>query len=251
MMSPDRLIMVTALPLLWCESSVSDTGPVTTTSRSHGPPAQRSRGRPPVPLERIIATATAIVDEQGADALSMRTLAQRLDSGTATLYRHFTSRAQLIAHVIDAVLGEADIDAAAARAMPWRQALEMGARTMFDVFREHPHVAPLLVERIPMGPNAMAGRELMIAVLLDAGFTPPLAAQAYATVARYVLGFAIQLGESPTGDAEDPDTWRAQDPRSYPATVAVADHLPLPLNREFTFGLEMILNGLAQVLDHG
>jgi AcrR family transcriptional regulator len=81
-----------------------------------------------VPVERIIAAATAIVDEDGAEALSMRTLAQRLDSGTATLYRHFRSRAQLIAHVIDTVLGEADIDAAAAREMPWRQAVESGAR---------------------------------------------------------------------------------------------------------------------------
>jgi hypothetical protein len=39
-----------------------------------------------VPLERIVATAARIVDEDGSDALSMRTLAQRLGSGTATLY---------------------------------------------------------------------------------------------------------------------------------------------------------------------
>ena len=38
-----------------------------------------------------------IIDEEGADALSMRSLAQRLDSGTATLYRHFPNRAALIA----------------------------------------------------------------------------------------------------------------------------------------------------------
>ncbi|WP_071288749.1 TetR/AcrR family transcriptional regulator [Mycolicibacterium llatzerense] len=203
-------------------------------------------------MERIIDAATAILDEDGAEALSMRTLAQRLDSGTATLYRHFRSRTQLIAHVIDAVLGEADIDAAAAREMPWRQAVASGARTLFEVFRTHPHVAPLLAERIPMGPNAMRQREVMIAVFLDAGFDPELAAQSYATVARFVLGFAIQLGEHPTDDdAELPETWRAQDPQSYPATVAVAAHLPVGLDREFSLGLELILNGLTQLLADG
>ncbi len=205
-----------------------------------------------MPVERIIDAATAILDEDGAEALSMRTLAQRLDSGTATLYRHFRSRTQLITHVIDAVLGEADIDAAAAREMPWRQAVASGARTLFEVFRTHPHVAPLLAERIPMGPNAMRQREVMIAVFLDAGFDPELAAQAYATVARFVLGFAIQLGEHPTDDdAELPETWRAQDPQSYPATVAVAAHLPVGLDREFSLGLELILNGLTQLLADG
>jgi AcrR family transcriptional regulator len=203
-----------------------------------------------MPVERIIAAATAIVDEHGAEALSMRTLAQRMNSGTATLYRHFKSRAQLIAHVVDAVLGEAVIPVPAARAVPWRQAAGARARALFSVFRAHPHVARLLVERIPMGPNAMNHRETMIAVLLDAGFSPALAAQAYATVARFVLGFAIQLAEPPTDDeAELAQTWRAQDPQSYPATVAVADHLPVGLEREFSFGLELILDGLTQLLD--
>ena len=51
----------------------------------------------------------------------MRTLAQRLDSGTATLYRHFTGRADLIAHVVDLVFGSVEIDAAKLSAMPWRR----------------------------------------------------------------------------------------------------------------------------------
>ncbi|MDT0323851.1 TetR/AcrR family transcriptional regulator, partial [Streptomyces millisiae] len=128
------------------------------TSRTGAKPEQnprRSRGRPPVPLDRIIATAIALLDEEGADALSMRNLAQRLDSGTATLYRHFTGRAQLVAQVIDSVLAEAHIDNKALDASTWQQACEALAHSLFDVFRRHPHVAPLLVEKIPIGPNAM------------------------------------------------------------------------------------------------
>ncbi|MFK0108449.1 helix-turn-helix domain-containing protein [Streptomyces sp. NPDC091217] len=54
---------------------------------------RRPAGRPPVPPDRIIAMALRIVDEEGTEALSMRALAERLGSGTATLYRHFGKRA--------------------------------------------------------------------------------------------------------------------------------------------------------------
>lgn len=211
---------------------------------------RRSRGRPPVPLDRIIATAIALLDEEGADALSMRNLAQRLDSGTATLYRHFTGRAQLVAQVIDSVLAEAHVDNEALDAVTWQQACEALAHSLFDVFRRHPHVAPLLVEKIPIGPNAMAQREQTIALLLKSGFAAPLAAQACATLARYVLGFATQLSPPDSDPADQDEIWQTLDPQVFPATVSVADHLPVPLEQEFTFGLELLINGLSQVAHH-
>ncbi|XUL90802.1 hypothetical protein ACQ86D_32705 [Streptomyces galilaeus] len=39
---------------------------------------RRAAGRPPVPPDRIVAMALRIVDEEGADALSMRALAEHL-----------------------------------------------------------------------------------------------------------------------------------------------------------------------------
>ncbi|WP_234796735.1 TetR/AcrR family transcriptional regulator [Mycolicibacterium porcinum] len=211
---------------------------------------RRSRGRPPVPLDRIIATAVALLDEEGADALSMRNLAQRLDSGTATLYRHFTGRAQLVAQVIDSVLAEAHIDNEALDAMTWQQACEALAHSLFDVFRRHPHVAPLLVEKIPIGPNAMAQREQTIALLLKSGFAAPLAAQTCATLARYVLGFATQLTPPDSAAADQDEVWQTLDPQAFPATVSVADHLPVPLEQEFAFGLKLLIDGLSQVAHH-
>jgi hypothetical protein len=40
--------------------------------------------------------------------------------------------------------------------------------------------------------------------------------------------------------------WNNLDPRQFPATVSVADHLPVPLDDEFAFGLELIIDGLSQ-----
>jgi AcrR family transcriptional regulator len=213
---------------------------------------QRSPGRPPVPPDRIVTAALQIVDEDGAQALSMRTLAQRLDSGTATLYRHFNSRADLIAHVVDLVSGSVEIDPVKLSKMPWQQACKAFARAMFDALRRHPNVAPLMAEDVPIGPNAMAARERLIALLLNNGFPPKLAARSYATLARYILGFAIQLG-SPRGALDDAglaQLFHDLDRAQFPATVKVSDHLPVPLDDEFAFGLELIIDGLTQTLAH-
>jgi AcrR family transcriptional regulator len=214
---------------------------------------RRSRGRPAVPLDRILAAALELLDEQGADALSMRSLAQRLESGTATLYRHFANRSELVATVVDHILGEVDIDVRTIAGLPWQQACISFAQHMFDALGRHGNVASLLIDDIPMGPNALANREVCLSVLLDNGFAPAAAAHAYATVARYVLGFAIQLSGSTaaTGqhDAEVSAAFHQLDPARYPATVAVADELPVPLEEEFTFGLQLIVAGLERL--HG
>jgi AcrR family transcriptional regulator len=212
--------------------------------------SRRSRGRPPIPLDRIVATALQIVDDDGAGALSMRTLAQRLDSGTATLYRHFTSRADLIAHVVDLVFGSIEIDPAKLSTMPWQEAGKTLAHAMFDTLRRHPNVPPLLDEDALIRPNALATREGLIAILLDHGFPSALAARSYATLARYILGFAIQL-TSPLADLDDAglaQVFHDLDPGQFPATVAVADSLPVPLEDEFAFGLELIIDGLTHEL---
>ncbi len=181
----------------------------------------------------------------------MRSLAQRLESGTATLYRHFGNRASLVAHVIDRVFGEVDLDRRALAELRWDRACQAVAQAMYDTLGRHPKIAPLLIEQTPTGPNAMVVREHCLAVLLGGGLPPALAARAYATLARYVLGFAIQLG----GSGNDADRERVSahfhdlPPGEFPATRATADSLPVPLEDEFAFGLELVVSGLRRLGD--
>lgn len=212
---------------------------------------RRTRGRPALPMERILGAAVELVDEQGPEALSMRSLAQRLESGTATLYRHFSNRSELVSLVIDQILGEVALDAKELAGMPWQRACILFARHMFDALSRHGNVAPLLVGYTPMGPNALANRERCLAMFLDNGFSSADAARAYATLARYVLGFAIQLSSVPAEpdqrDAELSAAFHRLDPSRFPATVTVADDLPVPLGDEFAFGLRLIVAGLERL----
>lgn len=211
--------------------------------------ANRSRGRPAIPLDRILATALDLVDEQGADALTMRSLAQRLESGTATLYRHFADRSELVSMVVDHLIGEADLDVPTIANMPWQQVCMSFAQQMFEALSRHRNVATLLIDYTPVGPNALANRERCLSVLLGNGFAPAAAAHAYATLARYVLGFGLQLSGSAgvAHDAELAAAFRGLDASRYPATAAVADELPVPLGVEFAFGLRLIVTGLERL----
>jgi len=190
-----------------------------------------------------VATALRIVDDEGADALSLRVLADRLNSSTSTLYRHFADRAQLVDELIDGLFSEPPAARDLLPSLPWQDACRLMATWLFDTLRSHPNVAPLLVTRTPVGPNAMARREDALALLLDAGFEPVTAARCYATLARYVLGFAVQLAGG-NDDARLAAAYEGSDPSAFPSTLALAEFLPVPLEEEFRFGLDLLLAGL-------
>ncbi len=136
--------------------------------------------------------------------------------------------------------------------MGWQQALRTVAHTMFEALARHRNAARLMVEEIPLGPNAMALREHCVAALLDSGFPPRLAAHAFATLSRYVLGFAIQVnghGGGQLDDAQPSAVFQSVEPALFPATVTVAESMPVPIEDEFSFGLELLLSGLAHLRD--
>ena len=205
-----------------------------------------------MPREQIVATALSILDEEGSEALSLRALAQRLESGTATLYRHFDSRAALLDEVVDKVIGEVRPNIEHVAGMRWQDACRALASEMFDVLCRHRNAAPLLAQHVPVGANAMALRELALSFLLAAGFSPALAVRSYATISRHVLGFAMQLDRagSQGDDGEEVQIAakvRELDPDDFASTLAVAHALPVALEDEFEFGLQLIVSGLERI----
>ncbi|AXI02426.1 TetR/AcrR family transcriptional regulator [Aquirhabdus parva] len=194
--------------------------------------------------------ALQIVNDEGADALTLRYLAKQLSSGTATLYRHFESREDLIAQVVDRVFAEMESSMPGIDNLGWEMTCRMLANHMFKVLCHHRGVAPLLLQSVPKGPNAMIQRERSLALLLANGFSTPLAVRAYVTLARYVLGFAVQLSDRHDEDRDNAQitaTFLKLDRAAFPATFAVIDEFPIPLEEEFSFGLELMIAGLSQI----
>lgn len=188
----------------------------------------RGRGRPPIPRDRLVRTALELVDEQGAEALTLRSLAAKLNSSTATLYRHFSSRDDLARHVADEIFAEVAVDEGRLAAQPWDRTLADVAEQLFTALVRHENAAALMLERAPAGPNALRVRVSCISALLADGFSRADAVRTYATFARFVLGFGIQL-RSETGEP------------AAPRQDAVDS---VPLADEFAYGLRLMLTGL-------
>ncbi|MCB8901599.1 MULTISPECIES: TetR/AcrR family transcriptional regulator [unclassified Streptomyces] len=212
--------------------------------------AEPRRGRPSLDTAHIVGTALRLVDEHGTQAFSLRMLAEALNSGTATLYRHFDGKDEIMAYVVDRVLGEVNLGALTTSS-DWREALTVTAHGFHDALRRHPNTLPLLMAYVPVGPHGLAQRERVLAALLEHGLPAALAARAFTAVAHYVVGFTAQQygpAAAPDHSTEVAAFYGGLDPESYPALLQAARSLTsVAVDEEFEFGLTLLVRGLAHL----
>src|SRR3954451_6286316 len=92
--------------------------------------------------QRIVEAASALVDAEGLDALSMRRLATELGVQGPSLYHHFGTKADILDAVADAVIEQVDVSAFGAR--EWPEALRLWATSYHAVLVAHPNIVPVL-----------------------------------------------------------------------------------------------------------
>ena len=139
-------------------------------------------------MEEIGRAALKIVDAEGLRELTMRRLADELGTGPASLYRHVSSRDDLLVEVADLVLGELD---APDPALSWRDAVEQLAHALRKVLVGHRGLVVISSNAPLLGPNAMRIRELFWSVMDRDGCDPEFAVQTYAAVMHFVVCSAI------------------------------------------------------------
>src|SRR5437588_12847444 len=101
------------------------------SSRTRRSPRQRTLSR-----DAIAAAAVKIVDREGLDALTMRTVAHSLGTGAASLYAHVASKEELLELVIERVIGELRMPGEPDPAR-WQEQLKEYAREVRAVFSRH------------------------------------------------------------------------------------------------------------------
>jgi len=156
---------------------------------------------------------------------------------------------ELMVYVLDSRMGEivGAYDLPAARPRSWREALERLASAYRGFLDAHPNLLPLLVGRLPVGPQALTIRERSLAALTEHGFSEALAARAFTTVLQYVIGSAVTQAGSPAPDeaAAIRDYYRSLDAAAYPHVAAAAEALThTPREAGFAEGLDIVLDGI-------
>ncbi|MFJ8493405.1 TetR/AcrR family transcriptional regulator [Streptomyces sp. NPDC094038] len=135
------------------------------------PTPQSRRERPAKPAltrEGIVDTAVALMEEEGLQRVTMRRLAQALDTGPASLYVYLANTAELHGAILDRLLGRVDLDAAPAGA-DWRTRLDAVLADYEGLLLAHPALAQSALAARPSGENYLALLEVLLALLAEGG----------------------------------------------------------------------------------
>jgi AcrR family transcriptional regulator len=141
--------------------------------------------------EELVSAALDLIDEEGGEALTMRSVASRVDRQVSSLYNHVGSRSELIELVRARIVAE--IDTSAFAVQPWDAALQAWARSYLTAFAAHPNVIPLLATTPIRDPSTLEMYEIVVAALLAGGWPTRDAVAVMRTVEAHVLGSALDI----------------------------------------------------------
>ena len=216
------------------------------------PPIDDQDRRPQLTRERVVAEALAVIAQDGAQALTMRSLAARLGVVPGALYHHVGNKQQLQDLVLDGVLAEVDFHLDPSLA--WTEQLKILAHRLRQVLEAHPGVAGILKTRDPLGPHSLALAEAFLSPLQAAGFADREAGLAFFLLVDYTIGFAVSSPRTSVNEQRVRDTairtqlhefFRSLPPDRFPALVALGEHVWVDNRDErFTAGLEVLVDGL-------
>jgi AcrR family transcriptional regulator len=213
-------------------------------------PTKKSDAKLTLSRDRILTEAIAFADEFGTEALSMRKLAERLDVGAMSLYRHVANKDEMI---------EAMLDVACRKIEPpvvdgdWQHSIRTSSASAHRVLLDHEWMAGEWTNRRP-GPARIGYMEAILKVLTEAGLDSSVVYRGYHAITMHIVGFTIQqLSYKNLPDGEDlealaTEVLTAIEGADLPyltahvqAHVAGDDH-----GDEFVFVLDLILDGLSR-----
>src|SRR3984893_5222277 len=151
-----------------------------------------SRAKAQLSREAIGATALAIADAEGFQAVSMRRVAQELNVGTMSLYYYVKTKDDLIAVMDDALMNEALLSDVPKN---WKRAITEIATRTHAIFSRHPW-ALISMQSAPPGINAMRHMEQCLEALAETSMTGKQKLTLLAIVDDFVFGHALREAAS-------------------------------------------------------
>jgi TetR/AcrR family tetracycline transcriptional repressor len=198
-----------------------------------------------------------VLDEGGADGLSIRAVASRLGLHPNAVYTYVADRAALERLVAERVLSRVEPTILAGPPEGWRSRILDYADALRSELLRHPPVVFLLM-RAPMdGPHARRIGEHLMAALAAGGLEPDAAVRGSYALITYVLGsVALEVAETDGRPPLPPEHERVAARRSalsgvdaaeWPRTAASVDVIADWISTgQFRWGLERILDGIAR-----
>ena len=200
-------------------------------------------------VAEIRARAIEIVDRDGLNALSMRTLATALGTGPMTLYNYVKDRDELEGLVAEAVLADVKLPLAED---DWLIDVKSVATAVWESMRRHPNAVPLVLTRRTVSSEGFAPAERLITALRRGQLADHDLLAAFRAVLSLIMGAAqVELaGPVNSGDRDQANTDAAQRIESlagekHPLMAALAaTSQQSSMSTDFDRALDMLLTGI-------
>jgi AcrR family transcriptional regulator len=215
-------------------------------------PSNTSAGR--LNRAKIVAAVTELLERDGVEAVSTRTIGKALEVHPTALYRHFRDMDELLREAADGILAGV-VEAAAGTASG--DSLDAAAalcRELRTVLIDHPGAARVM----SFGPSRMTNEraltETLLALLSATGLPDDEVVRAYHALIEFTVGSAAIDTMDPAGSPDEVEarhrTWRADylvaPPDRFPHTTRLAAVMYPSQNDQFAFGLDLMLRGLRE-----
>ncbi len=151
--------------------------------------------------EIVLAGAVELADGIGAEALTIRKLADHLGTKPMSIYHHVANKDTILDGMVDLVFAEIEVPPAD---LEWREAMTVRMRSGRAVLRRHSWAPALLETRTTPGFATLAHHDAVLGCLYAAGFSDGVASHAYAVLDSFLYGFALQEATLPFDDGVPP-----------------------------------------------
>ena len=214
-------------------------------------PRQRRRPRGSLTRQQVVEAALQLADQEGLDALSMQTLARRLECGVMTIYGYIDNKEDLL----DAIALRGLVDLQLQRPLPSEPAAVLVAwgRALRATLIAHPSLPVIFLSQAVIGPGIFQGVEALLGALDRGGMRAPVGLHAIYAVLIYTTGFvAWELPRTrQQTQAAYAAKWRKEfailPPGDFPLVTSVLDELgTVAGENQFESGLAALTDGLAR-----
>jgi AcrR family transcriptional regulator len=139
--------------------------------------------------EEIVATAMAVADAEGVEAVSMRRIGRELGAGAMSLYWHVASKEELQDLMLEAIEREIEVPEPSG---DWRADLRNYARNTRAAMLRHQWALDFLGARPPTGPADARNADRLFGALDGLGLDMETIVWITMTVATYVMGAVMR-----------------------------------------------------------
>ncbi|MFC6882716.1 MULTISPECIES: TetR/AcrR family transcriptional regulator [Actinomadura] len=207
--------------------------------------------RPALTRARIVAAAVALIEREGADALSMRRVASELGVAVMSLYNHVPNKSALLEGVAEHVV--AGMDLGGDPAEPWQDRARALLRAFRKVAHDYPRCMTVVLTHKIDTPVGLRPAERALALAEAAGFDGETSVRIMRALLAYALGAQLrEIGVVKMLDHVERDPAEALadlDPAEFPHVTAAAPQLAShDPETDFEFGLDLFINALESLL---